>query len=101
MHHLHATQATIRNGIVLYRLYVARLTQWSDINAFYSAASLKCHGDSAAVVLSTDATQTRYNPDKPRTERTFLPLYSGGVATYNHGSSLSSAEQASRAYGRG
>ena len=48
------------------------LRQWSDIKAFSSAASLECHGDSAAIVLSKlDATQPRYNPDKPLTERTF------------------------------
>ena len=32
----------------LYGLYVTPLSQWSDINAFYSAASLEYHGDSAA-----------------------------------------------------
>ena len=33
---------------------------------------MECHGDSAAVVLSKlDATQPRYNPDKPLAERTF------------------------------
>ena len=39
---------------------------------FYSAASLECHGDPAAVVLSMSyATKPGYNPDKPLTEQTF------------------------------
>ena len=42
---------------------------------FFSAASQECHSASAAVVLSkSDATQPRYNPDKPPTERTFCGI---------------------------
>ena len=75
IHVLYVTLATLKKWYGLYGLYVARLRQWSDINAFYSAATLEWHSDSAAVVLSkSDTTQPRYNPDKPLTEPTICGI---------------------------